>query len=82
MIAKDKNTTGSWWDWYDSETEILSSQKIFDVMGREISALVNEFKTAGRYSVGFNGSNLSSGIYYYKIEAGNFSQVRKMLLIK
>ncbi len=67
---------------YDLPSDNFVSIKIFDVMGREISVLVNDFKTAGRYSVGFNGANLSSGIYYYKIEAGNFTQVRKMLLIK
>ena len=67
---------------YDLPSDNFVSIKIFDITGREITTLVNEFKTAGRYSVGFNGTNLSSGIYYYKIEAGNFSQVRKMLLIK
>lgn len=67
---------------YDLPTDNLVSIKIFDVMGREITVLVNEFKTAGRYSVGFNGANLSSGIYYYKIEAGNFTQVKKMLMLK
>ena len=39
-------------------------------------------KTAGRYSVGFNGSNLASRVYYYKFEAGNISQVRKLILLK
>lgn len=62
--------------------DIFVSLKIYDVLGREIKELVNEFKAAGRYSVTFDGSNFSSGIYYYKIEAGNFSQVKKMLLIK
>ncbi|HMS34855.1 MAG TPA: T9SS type A sorting domain-containing protein [Ignavibacteria bacterium] len=67
---------------YDLPLDNFVSIKIFDITGREITTLVNEFKTAGRYSAGFNGADLSSGIYYYKIEAGNFSQVRKMLLLK
>ncbi|MBK8380458.1 MAG: hypothetical protein IPL16_00905 [Ignavibacteria bacterium] len=51
-------------------------------------SLVNDLKKAGRYEISFDGSNLPSGVYYYKIkvgsprEAGGFEQVRKMLLIK
>jgi len=48
----------------------------------EVVTLVNEFRKAGSYNVSFNGANLSSGVYYYKIKAGEFEQVRKMLLIK
>jgi len=62
--------------------DIYVSIKIYDVLGREIEVLVNEFKTAGRYSVTFDGNNLPSGIYYYKIESGNYTQVRKMILLK
>jgi hypothetical protein len=67
---------------YELPSDNFVSIKIFDTMGREIITLVNEFKTAGRYSIGFNGANLASGIYYYKLEAGNFSQVRKLILLK
>jgi len=56
--------------------------KIFDVLGREIRTLVNDVKPAGYYSVDFNASELSSGVYYYKIEAGNFTDVKKMTIIK
>ncbi|MDQ3021337.1 MAG: T9SS type A sorting domain-containing protein, partial [Bacteroidota bacterium] len=56
--------------------------KIYDILGKEIITLINEIKTAGRYIVSFNGSALSSGIYYYKIEAGSFEQVKQMVLIK
>jgi hypothetical protein len=55
---------------------------IYDITGREIIKLVNEYKQAGYHSVIFNGSNLASGVYFYRIEAGNFVQVKKMLLIK
>ena len=58
------------------------SIKIYDITGRIIMTLVNENKTAGRYEITFDGQNFASGIYYYKIESGNFSQVRKMIMIK
>ena len=67
---------------FELPNDIYVSIKIYDVLGREIKVLVNEFKTTGRYSVTFEGSNLPSGIYYYKIESGNFTQVRKMILLK
>jgi Secretion system C-terminal sorting domain len=56
--------------------------KVFDILGREIAILVNEAKPAGKYSITFDATNLSSGIYFYRITAGNFSSVKKMLLIK
>ncbi|MCI0472522.1 MAG: S8 family peptidase [Ignavibacteria bacterium] len=56
--------------------------KVFDATGREIETLVKEQKTAGSYTVTFDAKAYSSGAYYYKISAGDFSQVKKMLLIK
>ena len=56
--------------------------KVYDVLGKEIKTLVNEVKPAGKYNIEFDGSNLPGGIYFYKIEAGNYTQVRKMILIK
>lgn len=56
--------------------------KVYDITGKEIVTLVNEYKQTGSYQVTFNGINLSSGIYYFRISAGGFSQVRKMMLIK
>lgn len=55
---------------------------IFDINGRLISELVNENLNAGSYETGFNGMNLSSGIYYCRIEAGDFVQTIKMMLVK
>ncbi|GAB6283640.1 MAG: hypothetical protein STSR0008_24250 [Ignavibacterium sp.] len=55
---------------------------VYDVLGNEIAALVNEEKAPGEYEVEFNGKGLSSGMYFYKIEAGNFVQVNKMILMK
>ncbi len=56
--------------------------KIYDITGREIANLVKEYKQAGYYTVSFNGSNFASGIYFYRIQTGDFVQVRKMLMIK
>jgi len=56
--------------------------KVFDVLGREMAVLVNDFKNPGYYFVDFNAADLSSGVYYYKIESGEFTEVRKMTIIK
>jgi hypothetical protein len=61
---------------------------VFDILGREIQTLVNEKQNAGSYEVTFNarqpglGSNLSSGIYFYKLQSGNYTETKRMLLIK
>jgi hypothetical protein len=55
---------------------------IYNSLGKEIKSLVNEFKSVGSHIIEFNGSDLSSGVYYYKIEAGSFVQTNRMLLIK
>lgn len=56
--------------------------KVYDVLGKEIVTLVEGEKSAGNFSVKFNGNNLTSGVYFYKIESGNFTKVNKMLLLK
>jgi hypothetical protein len=63
--------------------------KVYDVLGNEITTLVNEMKSAGNYEVTFNTADqssgkfsLSSGIYFYKISIGNYTQTKKMMLIK
>ena len=56
--------------------------KIYDMLGREIRTLVNEVKSAGNFSVDFNASELSSGIYFYRLETNGFSDIKKMMLIK
>jgi subtilisin family serine protease len=58
------------------------SIKVFDILGREVSNLVNQEIPAGNYSVSFDGSRLSSGIYFYRIKSGSFTQTRKMILMK
>ncbi len=56
--------------------------KIYDILGKEVATLVNKKQTAGNYEITFDASRLTSGIYYYKIIAGEFNQVRKMILLK
>ncbi len=58
------------------------SIKVYDILGREITTLVNEVKSPGTYEVKFDGSNLSSGVYLYRFEAGSFSSVKKLILLK
>lgn len=56
--------------------------KIYDILGREVKTLVNEFKDAGFYEIKFDGTNIASGVYFYRIEAGKFVQSKKMVIIK
>jgi len=56
--------------------------KVYDVLGSEVAILVNEEKLIGRYEVEFDGSELTSGIYFYKLQAGDFIETKKMILIK
>ena len=58
------------------------SLKVYDITGKEVATLVNEIKPSGRYEVKFDGSNFASGVYFYKIQTGNYSETRKMFLIK
>ncbi|HEY5123078.1 MAG TPA: T9SS type A sorting domain-containing protein [Ignavibacteria bacterium] len=60
----------------------LVTLKVYDITGKEVASLVNEVKAAGNYIVDFNGANLSSGAYFYKLESGSFSAVKKLMLIK
>lgn len=65
---------------------ILHSQfatlKVYDILGREIKTLINKPMQSGEYEVEFDGSNLSSGVYFYRLTTGQFVQTRKMLLLK
>jgi photosystem II stability/assembly factor-like uncharacterized protein len=56
--------------------------KVYDVLGNEVATLVNEEKPAGSYKVNFNAAKLSSGIYFYSLQAGSFTQTKKLILIK
>ena len=56
--------------------------KVYDILGNEVTTLVNEIKSPGNYEVQFDASNFSNGVYYYKLSSGNFVQVKKMMLLK
>lgn len=56
--------------------------KVYDILGSEVATLVNKNETTGNYSVNFNASNLSSGIYFYQLKVGDNVQTRKMILLK
>lgn len=62
--------------------QALVSLVVYDAMGREVAVLLNSELKAGKYNAVFNGDKLSSGIYFYKLMAGNFSDTKKMVLIK
>jgi len=68
------------------EFEIARSEfvslKVFDIRGREVANLVNEERSAGAYKVKFDASNISTGVYFYRLHAGEFWEVRKLLLLK
>ncbi|MEW5798840.1 MAG: T9SS type A sorting domain-containing protein, partial [Bacteroidota bacterium] len=56
--------------------------KVYDAIGREVATLVNEVKEAGSYTVQFDGTKLSSGIYFARLQSGEKSQVKKLMLMK
>lgn len=60
----------------------LVTLKVYDITGREVKTLVNDIKEAGNSAVTFDGSNLASGVYFYNIVSGNYSDTRKMILVK
>jgi hypothetical protein len=55
---------------------------VYDILGREVSVLVNERKNAGSYEVKFDAPGLSSGVYFYRLQAGDFVQTHKMLFVR
>jgi flagellar hook assembly protein FlgD len=56
--------------------------KVYNILGNEVATLVNEQQTAGVHNYNFKANNLSSGIYFYKLQAGSFTSVRKLTLLK
>ncbi len=67
---------------YSVKNNEFVSLKIYDILGNEVSVLVNEVKPPGIYKVEFDASKLTSGNYYYRISVGNFSESKKMTLLK
>ncbi len=67
---------------YSIPREEFVVMKVFNVMGQEVATLKNEIQRAGNYKIQFDAAELSSGIYFYKLTAGNFHRVKKMLLLR
>lgn len=66
----------------NSQSDSKVTLKVYDILGNEVATLVNEYKQPGLYEVEFDASKLTSGMYVYKLSVGNYSSVRKMLLMK
>ncbi len=67
---------------YEIPNDGLVTLRIYDELGREVKTLVNQYESKGRYDINFNASNLASGIYFYRLNAGNYSAIKKMILLK
>jgi hypothetical protein len=67
---------------YQLSVSGMAKLKVYDVLGNEVAILVDEMKSAGTHQIEFNAAGLSSGIYYYTIQAGSFIETKKMILMK
>lgn len=67
---------------YALQNPELVTLRVFDVLGREVATLVNQYQSAGHHTVSFDASTLASGMYFYKLEAGSFQSIKKMMLLK
>jgi hypothetical protein len=67
---------------YSVPKEVLVTMKLYNILGEEAAVIVNEIKQPGNYNITFEANNLSSGVYFYRIKAGDFSEVKKMIINK
>jgi len=67
---------------YELEKPGFTKLEVFDILGRLVDVLIKEYKQAGNYTLDFNGSHLSSGVYFYKIQSNDFVDIKRMVLIK
>jgi len=67
--------------WHTSITG-RQTLKIFDILGREVATLIDEYKPAGTYEIEFNASGLASGVYFYRLQGGDYTATKKLLLLK
>ncbi len=67
---------------YSVPADGLVTLKVYDLLGKEVSVLVDEFKQAGTFDVVFAGSNFASGVYYYQLTAGEMTATKKLVLTK
>jgi hypothetical protein len=67
---------------FDVPKSGIAKLKIYDMLGKEVQILHSGYLNAGKYEFKFNGKELSSGMYFYKLETENFTQIMKMVLVK
>ena len=67
---------------YQLPTDGLVTIKVYNLLGSEVTTLINKTQNAGTHNVTFNATNLSSGIYFYEIKSGSFSDVKKLMLLR
>ena len=67
---------------YLNPTSVTDTHAVFDIEGKEVTILLNEFISPGKYEVQFDGGNFSSGVYFFSIVSGNFLSTKKLVLVK
>jgi hypothetical protein len=67
---------------YGLPTAGMTTVKVYNVLGQDVATLVNEIQAPGMYTVRFNASSLSSGVYFFRVQSGSFSAVKRMMLLK
>ena len=67
---------------YELPKASMMSLTVYDILGREVSVLVNDRREAGYHEVQFDGSKLASGVYLYRMQAGDYVETRKLLLVR
>ncbi|WP_407931627.1 T9SS type A sorting domain-containing protein, partial [Ignavibacterium album] len=67
---------------WQSSVSSWQTLKVYDVLGKEVASLVDEFKPAGNYEIEFDARNISSGIYFYELKTNTFCDQKKMIVIK
>jgi hypothetical protein len=67
---------------YEIPKSAMVTLKVYDILGREVKTLVNQYENSGNYSINFNASNLSSGVYFYQLRSGSYIVTKKMVLLK
>ena len=90
MITKDYSLSQNYPNPFNPATLIsfsipndeFVSLRIYDVLGREFAQIINERRSAGTYQIEFNGAALNSGVYYYTLTAGSYTETKKMMIIK
>ncbi|MCK7516542.1 MAG: T9SS type A sorting domain-containing protein [Ignavibacteriales bacterium] len=67
---------------YSLKEKGVVNLRVFDVLGNEVTTLLNDEQQSGNYEIKYDGSSIASGIYFYQIRAGNYTETKKMVLLK